>query len=92
VLVSQGGLEGEMKSVSPLMFFLKNAVISLLASACFIGLLLVTNTGDLRTHLFHSDEAWLLLFILVFFMGITFSLIQFGLAIYLGSEDPREGE
>lgn len=72
----------DVNKYAPIKFFVKNALLSFAASASFVALLLAIDLAGIRTLLFQSEVWPLLLFILILFLGITFSLIQFGLAVY----------
>ena len=51
-------------------------------SLFFVGALLAFNIANLRDLIFGSDTNWIALFILTFFLGLTFASVQMGIAIW----------
>lgn len=64
------------------------------AFAIFLVLtLLVFNVANLRELLLHSNMKWTALFILTFFMGLTFASVQMGIAIMrIGKDDDDDDQ
>lgn len=62
-------------------FLLRHAVVGFGAAIATVAAMMLLDVGGLRTLLFQSDAAWLALFLLTFFMGLTFGSAQMGFAI-----------
>ncbi|WP_018997810.1 hypothetical protein [Hirschia maritima] len=58
------------------------ALSGFLFSIFFVSALLIFNIANLRDLIFASDDKWIALFILTFFLGLTFASIQMGIAIW----------
>ncbi len=50
-------------------------------SIFFVAMLLAFDIANLRTLIFASQDKWVALFILTFFLGLTFGSVQMGIAI-----------
>lgn len=63
---------------------LRNAALGFLIAAIFVGVLLWTDIGGVGTLVANSDMALVAVFMLTFFVGLTFGSIQMGIAIMSG--------
>lgn len=69
-------------------FLAYHAALGFAFAIFFVLTLLVFNIANLRELLMHSDQKWVALFILTFFMGLTFGSVQMGIAIWrIGKDD-----
>ncbi len=70
-------------------FLLRHAIVGFGAAIAAVAAIMALDLGGLRTLMFNSDAPFLALFILTFFMGLTFGSVQMGIAIM--SETDRRG-
>lgn len=68
--------------------FLQGTAIGFAVSALFVTAIWVLDIAGIHTRAQHSDDAFVLLFILWFFNGLLFGAVQIGYAVWqLGRDD-----
>ena len=69
-------------------FLAYHAALGFAFAIFFVLTLIVFNIANLRELMLHSDQKWIALFVLTFFMGLTFASVQMGIAIWrIGKDD-----
>ena len=67
--------------------FLNGFAIGLALSAVFVVILWATDFGQMATRVAHSDDGFLLLFILWFSNGLLFGAVQIGYSVWQMGRD-----
>ncbi len=70
---------------------LRNAAIGFGVAAIFVALLLLTDTGGVGTLVVHSDMGFVAVFMLTFFLGLTFGSAQMGFAVMTAHKQDERG-
>ena len=69
-------------------FLAYHAALGFAFALFFVLTLLAFDVGALRSLLLESEQKWTALFVLTFFMGLTFGSVQMGIAIMrIGRDD-----
>lgn len=68
---------------------IRNAAIGFAAAACFVALLLLSDTGGLGTLISQSESGTLATAMLTFFVGLTFASLQMGWAVMMAGREDR---
>lgn len=69
---------------------INHALIGFGIAAIFVAGLIWFDMGGLGTLILSSDSGWLALFMLTFFLGLTFGSAQMGFAIMSGDWDGKD--
>lgn len=71
-------------------FLLRHALIGFGIAAIFVGGLMWSDMGGIGTLIANSEAGWLALFMLTFFLGLTFGSAQMGFAVMSGDWDGED--
>ncbi len=71
---------------------IRNAAIGFGVAIVFVACIMLFDIGSVGTLVYSSDTGFVALFMLTFFMGLTFGSAQMGFAVMLsGAEKDRPG-
>ncbi len=74
-------------------FLIFHAVAGFAFAIFVVLVLLAFDVAHLRSLLMASDQKWIALFVLTFFMGLTFGSVQMGIAIMrMGKDDDDDDD
>jgi hypothetical protein len=82
---------GEIAMPKLVRLYIVSVAIGFAAAALFVALLLALDVAGLRGLIFASDAGALALAMLVFFHGIVFAGVQFGIAVMRLAEPVHRG-
>ena len=70
--------------------YIQQVLIGFGISVAFVAMLLLANVGNLQHLIFNTSGGFLALFLLVFFNGLVFAGVQFGITIMRMGECPDD--
>ncbi|WP_198666020.1 hypothetical protein [Tropicimonas sp. IMCC34043] len=70
--------------------YIRQVAFGFALSAGFVTLLLSLNVANLWHLVSHTQGGWIAVVMLVFFNGVVFAGVQFGISIMRMSENPRD--
>ncbi|MBO0903883.1 hypothetical protein [Jiella sonneratiae] len=73
-----------------LRFLLRNALIGFSAAAMLVAAMVVTDTAGFGTVIRQSDIGLIAAALSVYFLGLTFSSVQIGIALMTGQATPDD--
>lgn len=73
-------------------FLVRHAIIGFSGAAFLVGALIATDTGGFGKVIRQSDSGILAACLVIYFLGLTFSAVQIGIALMTGQPTPDDDD